>query len=179
MLTLKDNGVTDNNLLVGRVSTDTTRNPFNLGWEDSGIDAANNNSNGTIATLSFNVREGFCGTTDVKVVVKEAIRYDEARKTFVLIKNLQTGTISVTRSKLAIKDGVAVANSVNGETLVIASYDDDNYMVDCKVYPDFMGDARIQVAEELDTSGATKIKAFLWESLETLVPVCNFAEEEL
>ena len=97
VLTLKSGGVTDKNLLIGRVPTEITLNPFNLGWEDSGVDAANNFSNGTIATLSFDVDEDFFGTTEVKVVVKEAIRYDEKRKTFVMVTNLQSGIVSVTR----------------------------------------------------------------------------------
>jgi hypothetical protein len=178
VLTLKTNGVTDKNLLIGRVPTEITLNPFNLGWEDSGINAENNFSNGTIATLSFDVDEDFCGTTEVKVVVKEAIRYDEKRKTFVMVTNLQSGIISVTRPKLAIKDGVAIANSLNDEALIIASYD-ENHMVDCKVYPGVVGDMRIKVADVLDLSGATNVKAFLWGNLETLAPVCDCAEEEL
>ena len=91
---------------------------------------------------------------------------------------MESGVISVTRPKLAIKDGVAIANSANGETMIIASYDEDS-MVDCKVYPNVAGDVQIKVADVLDLSGATKVKAFLWEDLETLVPVCNHAEEEL
>ena len=178
VLTLKTNGVTDKNLLIGRVPTEITLNPFNLGWEDSGVNAANNFSNGTIATLSFDVGKDFCGTTEVKVVVKEAIRYDEKLKTFVMVKNLQSGIVSVTRPKLAIRDGVAIANSVNGETLIIASYDETR-MVDCKVYPNVAGDVQIKVADVLDLSGATNVKAFLWKDLKTLVPVCNHAEEEL
>ena len=178
VLTLKTNGVTDKNLLIGRVPTEITLNPFNLGWEDSGINAANNFSNGTIATLSFDVDKDFFGTTEVKVVVKEAVRYDETLKTFRMVTNLQRGIISVTRPKLAIRDGVAIANSVNGETLIIASYDEDS-MVDCKVYPNSTGDVKLTIADEINTTGATKVKAFLWENLETLVPVCNHAEEEL
>lgn len=73
------------------------------GLPRNSINAANNFSNGTIATLSFDVDEDFCGTTEVKVVVKEAIRYDEKRKTFVMVTNLQSGIVSVTRPKLAIK----------------------------------------------------------------------------
>ena len=95
-----------------------------------------------------------------------------------MVKNLQSGIVSVTRPKLAIRDGVAIANSVNGETLIIASYD-ENRMVDCKVYPNVAGDVQIKVADVLDLSGATKVKAFLWKGLDTLVPVCNHAEEEL
>ena len=95
-----------------------------------------------------------------------------------MVTNLQSGVISVTRPKLAIKDGVVVANSVNGETLIIASYDEDS-MVHCKVYPNVSVDVQIKVADVLDLSGATKVKAFLWEDLDTLVPVCNHAEEEL
>ena len=176
VLTLKSGGVTDKNLLIGRVPTEITLNPFNLGWEDSGVDAANNFSNGTIATLSFDVDEDFYGTTEVEVVVKEAIRYDEKRKTFVMVTNLQSGIVSVTRDKLAIKNGVVVANDVDGETLIIASYDEDG-MIDCKVYPKSTGDVKLTIADEINTTGATKVKAFLWENLDTLVPVCDCAEE--
>lgn len=178
VLTLKTNGVTDKNLLIGRVPTEITLNPFNLGWEDSGVNAANNFSNGTIATLSFDVDKDFYGTTEVKVVVKEAIRYDETQKTFLMVTNLQSGIVSVTRPKLAIRDGVAIANSVNDETLIIASYD-ENRMVDCKVYPKVAGNVKITIADVLDLNGATKVKAFLWKDLGTLVPVCNHSEEEL
>ena len=52
-------------------------------------------------------------------------------------------------------------------------------MVDCKVYPNVVGDVQIKVADVLDLSGATKFKAFLWEDLKTLAPVCDCAEEEL
>ena len=37
----------------------------------------------------------------------------------------------------------------------------------------------VLVSDVLDLNGATKVKAFLWEDLETLVPVCDCAEEEL
>ena len=60
----------------------------------------------------------------------------------------------------------------------LASYDEDG-MVNCKVYPDVAGDVQIKIADVLDLSGATKVKAFLWEDLDTLAPVCNHAEEEL
>lgn len=178
VLTLKSGGVTDKNLLIGRVPTEITLNPFNLGWEDSGVDAANNFSNGTIATLSFDVDEDFYGTTEVEVVVKEAIRYDEKRKTFVMVTNLQSGIVSVARDKLAIKNGVVVANDVAGETLIIASYNADG-MIDCKAYPNIAGDIKLTASAVVDIKGATKIKAFLWKNLDTIIPVCNCAEEDL
>ena len=52
-------------------------------------------------------------------------------------------------------------------------------MVDYKVYPNVVGDMTIEVAEVISTTGATKIKAFLWENLETCMPVSNSVEEEL
>lgn len=52
-------------------------------------------------------------------------------------------------------------------------------MIDCKVYPNSTGDVRITIAEVLNTSGVTKVRTFLWKSLETLVPVCECAETEL
>jgi hypothetical protein len=42
-----------------------------------------------------------------------------------------------------------------------------------------VGDMRIKVADVLDLSGANNVKAFLWKDLETFMPVCNHAEEEL
>ena len=75
-----------------------------------------------------------------------------------------------------IKDGVAIANSVDGEILIIASYDEDQ-MIDCKVYPNVAGDVKLTIADDINTTGATKVKAFLWKNLETLVPVCDCAEE--
>ena len=176
VLTLKENGFTDTGLLVGNVETTITKNPFRLGWQHSDATAANNYKNGTIAKLAFEMKEGFCGTTDVVVTYISAQTFIDDM--FVRPPAMESGVISVTRPKLAIKDGVAIANSVNGETLIIASYGEDN-MVDYKVYPNVAGDVQIKVADVLDLSGATKVKAFLWEDLETLVPVCDCAEEEI
>lgn len=176
VLTLKENGFTDTGLLVGNVDTTITKNPFRLGWQHSDATAANNYKNGTIAKLTFEMKEGFTGTTNVEVKVIEA---QTIGKDYVFdLVPMESGVISVTRPKLAIKDGVAVANSVNGKTLILASYGEDN-MVDYKVYPNVAGNVKITIADVLDLSGAIKVKAFLWEDLETLVPVCNHAEEEL
>ena len=176
VLTLKENGFTDTGLLVGNVETTITRNPFRLGWQHSDATAANNYKNGNIAKLAFEMKDGFTGTTNIEVNVIEAQTISKDN-VFDLVP-MESGVISVTRPKLAIKDGVAIANSVDGETLIIASYDEDN-MIDCKVYPNVAGDVQIKVADVLDLSGATKVKAFLWKDLETLVPVCDCAEEEL
>ena len=51
--------------------------------------------------------------------------------------------------------------------------------LDCKAYPNTTGNLRITVADVLDTNGATKVKAFLWESLETFAPVCDFIEWDI
>ena len=176
VLTLKENGFTDTGLLVGNVETTITRNPFRLGWQHSDATSTNNYKNGNIAKLAFEMKEGFTGTTNVEVKVIEAQTIGKDN-VFGLVP-MESGVISVTRPKLAIKDGVAIANSVDGETLIIASYD-ENRMVDCKVYPNAAGDVQIKVADVLDLSGATKVKAFLWKDLETCMPLCNRAEEEL
>ena len=174
VLTLKENGFTDTGLLVGNVETTITRNPFRLGWQHSDATAANNYKNGNIAKLTFEMKDGFIGTTNVEVKVIEAQTIGKDN-VFTLV-SMESGVISVTRPKLAIKDGVAIANSVDGETLIIASYY-ENRMVDCKVYPNVAGDVKLTIADEINTTGATKVKAFLWENLETLVPVCDCAEE--
>ena len=176
ILTLKENGFTDTKLLVGNVPTTITRNPFRLGWQHSDATSTNNYKNGNIAKLAFEMKDGFIGTTNVEVKVVEAQTFGEDY-VFRLVP-MESGVISVTRDKLAIKDGVAIANSVDGETLIIASYD-ENRMVDCKVYPNVAGDVKLTIADEINTTGATKVKAFLWKNLETLVPVCDCAEEEL
>ena len=176
VLTLKENGFTDTGLLVGNVETTITKNPFRLGWQHSDATAANNYKNGNIAKLAFEMKDGFIGTTNVEVKVIEAQTIGKDN-VFGLVP-MESGVISVTRPKLAIKDGVAIANSVDGETLIIASYD-ENSMVDCKVYPNVAGDVQIKVADVLDLSGATKVKAFLWKDLETCMPLGNYAEEEL
>jgi hypothetical protein len=174
VLTLKENGFTDTGLLVGNVETTITRNPFRLGWQHSDATSVNNYKNGNIAKLAFEMKDGFIGTTNVEVKVVEAQTFGEDY-VFRLVP-MESGVISVTRPKLAIKDGVAIANSVDGETLIIASYGNEG-MIECKAYPNVVGDIKIQVADVLNTSGATKVKAFLWKSLETLVPVCDCAEE--
>ena len=174
VLTLKENGFTDTGLLVGNVETTITKNPFRLGWQHSDAPAANNYKNGNIAKLAFEMKDGFIGTTNVEVKVIEAQTIGKDY-VFALVP-MESGVISVTRPKLAIKDGVAIANSVDGETLIIASYD-ENRMVDCKVYPNVAGDVKLTIADEINTTGATKVKAFLLENLETLVPVCDCAEE--
>ena len=176
VLTLKENGFTDTGLLVGNVETTITRNPFRLGWQHSDATSTNNYKNGNIAKLAFEMKDGFIGTTNVEVKVIEAQTIGKDY-VFALVP-MESGVISVTRPKLAIKDGVAIANSVDGETLIIASYD-ENRMVDCKVYPNVAGDVQIKVADVLDLSGATNVIAFLWKDLKTLAPVCNHAEEEL
>ena len=176
VLTLKENGFTDTELLVGNVETTITRNPFRLGWLHSDATAANNYKNGTIAKLAFEMKEGFCGTTDIVVTYISAQTFIDDE--FVRPPAMKSGVISVTRPKLAIKDGVAIANSLNGETLIIASYDETS-MVDCEVYPNSTGNVKITIADVLDLNGATKVKAFLWKDLETCMPLCNHAEEEL
>ena len=158
VLTLKENGFTDTGLLVGNVETTITKNPFRLGWQHSDATAANNYKNGNIAKLAFEMKDGFVGTTNVEVKVIEAQTIGKDN-VFALVP-MESGVISVTRPKLAIKDGVAIANSLNGETLIIASYD-ENRMVDCKVYPNAAGNVQIKVADVLDLSGATNVKAFL------------------
>ena len=190
VLTLKENGFTDTGLLKGNIDTTLTVNPFHLSWQHSDATAANNYANGTIARLAFKMKEGFYGTTDVE------IKYNSGQtlvnSVVVRPPAMQSGVISVTRPKLAIKDGVVVANSVNGETLIIASYCEEenvdgegevfghkDVMIDCKVYPNSTGDVKLTIADEINTTGATKVKAFLWENLETIVPVCDCAEEEL
>lgn len=176
VLTLKENGFTDTGLLVGNVETTITKNPFRLGWQHSDATAANNYKNGNIAKLAFEMKDGFIGTTNVEVKVIEA---QTIGKDYVFgLVPMESGVISVTRPKLAIKDGVAIANSVDGETLIIASYD-ENRMVDCKVYPNVAGDVKLTIADEINTTGATKVKAFLWKDLETCMPLGNHAEEEL
>ena len=174
VLTLKENGFTDTGLLVGNVETTITKNPFRLGWQHSDATAANNYKNGNIAKLAFEMKDGFIGTTNVEVKVIEAQTIGKDN-VFGLVP-MESGVISVTRPKLAIKDGVAIANSVDGETLIIASYDEKR-MVDCKVYPNVAGNVKRTIADEINTTGATKVKAFLWKNLETLVPVCDCAEE--
>ena len=174
VLTLKENGFTDTGLLVGNVDTTITKNPFRLGWQHSDGTSVNNCKNGNIAKLTFEMKEGFTDTTNVEVNVIEAQTINED-DVFALVP-MGSGVISVTKPKLAIKDGVAIANSVDGETLIIASYDEDG-MIECKVYPNSIGDVKLTIADEINTTGATKVKAFLWENLETLVPVCDCAEE--
>ena len=176
VLTLKENGFTDTGLLVGNVETTITRNPFRLGWQHSDGTSVNNYKNGNIAKLAFEMKDGFIGTTNVEVKVIEAQTIGKDY-VFALVP-MESGVISVTKPKLAIKDGVAIANSVDGKTLIIASYDEDS-VIDCKVYPNVAGDVKLTIADEINTTGATKVKAFLWENLETLVPVCDCAEEEL
>ena len=176
VLTLKENGFTDTGLLVGNVETTITKNPFRLGWQHSDATSTNNYKNGNIAKLAFEMKDGFIGTTNVEVKVVEAQTIGKDN-VFTLV-SMESGVISVTRPKLAIKDGVAIANSVDGETLIIASYDEDG-MIECKVYPNVAGDVKLTIADEINTTGATKVKAFLLENLETLVPVCDCAEKEL
>ena len=174
VLTLKENGFTDTGLLVGNVGTTITKNPFRLGWQHSDATSANNFKNGTIAKLAFEMKDGFIGTTNVEVKVIEA---QTIGKDYVFgLVPMESGVISVTRPKLAIKDGVAIANSVDGETLIIASYNKGR-MIDYKVYPNSTGNVKLTIADEINITGATKVKVFLWENLGTLVPVCDCAEE--
>ena len=160
--------------MVGKINNTFIEGRFPLSWQDSGSTAANNYANGTIAEIDFEVKEGFVGTTDVNVEIEFAQTFIGGK--FSGIDSMKGGTISVTRPKLAIKEGIAIANDVNGETLIIASYDEDR-MIDCKTYPNSTGDVKLTIADEINTTGATKVKAFLWENLETLVPVCDCAEE--
>lgn len=176
VLTLKENGFKDTGLLVGNLQTTLTLNPFSLSWNHSDGTPVNNYQNGTIGKLYFTMKDNFCGSTDIMINVNFAqtiVNSQVGRP-----PAMESGVISVTRPKLAIKDGVAIANRLNDETLIIASYEEDS-MVDCKVYPNVAGDVQIKVADVLDLSGATKVKAFLWKDLETCMPLCNHAEEEL
>ena len=176
-LTFKENGFVDTGLLKSNYTTSLNLNPFRLSWNDSNDPIVNVNYNsGTIAKLYFKANDDFYGTTEIEVdaLFTETFVDDE----FINGPELTDAVISVTRDKLAIKDGIVNAKGLNGETLIIASYDEYR-MVDCKTYPNSTGDVKFTIADEINTTGATKFKAFLWENLETLVPVCDCAEEEL
>ena len=173
VLTVKENGIKDTGLLVGKIQNTFIEGRFPLSWQDSGATAANNYKNGTIAEIDFKMKEDFVGTTDVTVTVDFAENFVNGR--FGDAPAMQSGVISLTR-KLVIADGVVNANAVNGEALIIASYDGD-VMLDCKIYPNLTENMQIQIADVINTNGATKVKAFLWEDLETLVPVFDCAEE--
>ena len=175
VLTVKENGIKDTKLLVGKIQNTFIAGNFPLSWQDSGSTAENNDKNGTIAEIEFKVKEGFIGTTDVTVDIEFAQTFVNGK--FKNAPPMDSGVVTVTREKLAIKDGVAIANSVNGETLIIASYDEDDMMIDCKAYPNSVGDVEISIADVINTNGAIKVKAFLWKDLQNLVPVCNCAEK--
>ena len=176
VLTLKENGFVDTEILVGNITTALDRNPFRLSWQHSDASAQNNYKNGTIAKLYFKMKDDFCGSTDIAVDVYSAQTMVDDE--FVRPPAMENGVITVTRKKLAIKDGVAIANGLDGETLMIASYD-GNKMIDCKAYSNAAGNVKITIADVLNTSGATKVKAFLWENLENCMPVYDCVEEEL
>lgn len=175
VLTVKENGIKDTELLVGKIDNTFIEGRFPLSWQDSGSTAENNYKNGTIAEIEFEMKEDFIGTTDVTVIVDFAQNFIDGK--FDEAPAMESGVISITREKLAIADGVVNANAVNGETLFIASYN-GNRMIDYKVYPNVTGNVQIPVADALNTNEATKIKAFLWESAESLVPVCSCVEEQ-
>ena len=176
VLTLKNNIVRDAELLEGKYPNSFVAGRTPVSWFGSDTNPVNNYENGTIAIAEFEMKEGFYGTTEVKVEIEFAQNFVDDK--FGNAPDMEDGIITVSRQRLAIKDGVVVANDTNGKTLIIASYDEDS-MVDCKVYPNVAGNVKITIADVLDLDGATKVKAFLWEDLETLVPVCNHAEEEI
>ena len=174
VLSLKDNGFVDTGLLRGPIGTDLDYNPFRLSWNDSNNSRVEiNYSNGTIAKLYFKAAENFYGTTkiDVNVVLSQTIYDDE----FIDGPAMESGVIYVTRDKFAIKDGVAISNGLNGETLIIASYSNDS-MIDYKVYPNSTGNMKVTIADVINTNGATKVKAFLWKNFKNIVPVCESVE---
>ena len=176
-LTFKENGFVDTELMVGKVPTTLTENPFRLSWNHTSGTPENNYKNGTIAKLYFKANEGFYGETEISVIIVSSqtiVNNEIARPSY----SKDVVKYYVTRDRLSIKDGEAFAYGLNGETLIIASYDKDS-MIDCKVYPNSTGDVKLTIADEINTTGATKVKAFLWENLEMLVPVCDCAEEEL
>ena len=176
VLTLKNDKVTDTGLLERKYPNSFVAGRTPVSWLGNDENPVNNYKNGTIAIAEFKMKEGFYGTTEVKVEIEFAQNFVDDK--FGNAPAMEDGIITVSRQRLAIKNGVAIANSVNGETLIIASYDEDS-MIDCKFYPNSTGDVKITIADEINTTGAIKVNAFLWENLETLVPVCNHAEEEL
>ena len=176
MLTLKNNTVTDTGLLEGKYPNSFVAGRTPVSWFGSDTNPVNNYENGTIAIAEFKMKEGFYGTTEVKAEIEFAQNFVDDK--FGNAPAMEDGIITVSRQRIAIKDGVVVANDTNDKTLIIASYDEDS-MVDCKVYPNVAGNVQIKVADVLDLNGATKVKAFLWEDLEACMPVCNHAEEEL
>ena len=174
-LTFKENGFVDTGLLKSNYTTSLNLNPFRLSWNDSNDPIVNVNYNsGTIAKLYFKANDDFYGTTEIEVdaLFTETFVDDE----FITGPELTDAVISVTRDNISIKEGVVDAKGLNGETLIIASYNEDR-MVDCKVYPNTTGNVKLTIADEINTTGATKFKALLWENLETLAPVCGCAEE--
>ena len=174
VLTLKNNIVKDAELLEGKYPNSFVAGRTPVSWFGSDTNPVNNYKNGTIAIAEFKMKEGFYGTTEVKVEIEFAQNFVDDK--FGNAPDMEDGIITVSRQRLAIKDGVVVANDTNGKTLILASYGEDN-MVDYKVYPNSTGDVKLTIADEINTTGATKVKAFLWENLETLVPVCDCAEE--
>ena len=174
-LTFKENGFVDTELMVGKLPTTLTENPFRLSWNHTSGTPENNYKNGTVAKLYFKANEGFYGETEisVKIVSSQTIVNNEiARPSY----SKDVVKYYVTRDRLSIKDGEAFAYGLSGETFIIASYDHDG-MIDCKTYPALSGDVKIKIAEAIDTDGATKVKAFLWKDLETCMPLCNHVEE--
>ena len=74
------------------------------------------------------------GKPDVKLDPVAALRGLKVVPQIFYGRHLSEGYLNT----LAIKDGVVVANNVQGQTLIIASYERDR-MIDCKVYPNTTG----------------------------------------
>jgi len=73
------------------------------------------------------------------------------------------------------EDAVTVRNYTSG-TLVLASYESaDGRMVDCKLITSgITADTAITISDKLNTTGATVVKAFLWNDMTTtLAPICE------
>ena len=95
VLTVKENGIKDTGLLVGKIDNTFIEGRFPLSWQDSGATAANNYANGTIAEIEFEVSEYFAGSTDVNVTIEFAQNFVNGK--FGDAPAMQDGVITITR----------------------------------------------------------------------------------
>lgn len=169
--------VKDTELLSGKQTTDETQNPFTLRWQDSFAEV-NNSANGTIAVLTFNVLPGYEGEPTITIEAVEAVKI--AANTERVSVDFGNGEIIIkTPISVEITDGVAATHGVlRSSVLILCSYGSNGELIDCKIF-NISADVQKNISDEIKTIGAASVKAYLWDSLQTLSPLCACAEADI
>ena len=166
----------DTELLSGFQSTYFVEGAYLLRYQTA-LNQENNMSNGVVANLTFKVKNGFSGKSYIAITYKEANRLDDDKYTVSNVK-FESGNITVKSNVVLLENNKASFKGITGKCLgVIASYK-GAVLVDFKFF-DIENDAEFNISEQINTEGSTEIKAFLWDIVTNMKPLCEAEKESV